>query len=130
MTAPVATKLPPPGASAFPHLSPRPAYGPAWPYVLRAFCRILRFPLLCTAFHVWTEPGYAHAYSLFTSRMRDAAPDTLGWMHRDDLFFTVGLSSFISVIWVVENTFFYACDHFKLLQQYKMHRTRAMEPAE
>ena len=66
MTAPVATKLPPPGASAFPHLSPRPAYGPAWPYVLRAFCRILRFPLLCTAFHVWTEPGYAHAYSLFT----------------------------------------------------------------
>ena len=51
-----------------------------------------------------------------------------GYLHRDDLFFTIGLSSFISVVWLVENGFFYACDTYGLLQQYKIRRLPSMEP--
>ncbi|KAL1500440.1 hypothetical protein AB1Y20_013097 [Prymnesium parvum] len=121
-------RLPPPGASACPRLSPRPEYGPAWHYLMRAAVRLLRFPLLCTVFHILTERGYAKAYVRFASLMPHT-PFRMWWAQPDDLFFTIGLSLSISVVWLLENGFFMLCDRYSLLQQYKLRRVPSMQPS-
>ena len=116
---------------ATPRLSPRPAYPPAWPIVRDAAWRTLNMAVVTTTVAVATSPLYRKTYATFASSVD--VPELLNryapWVTRDDLWFTAGLSSSITSVYVLYNGVFFACDHWKLLQSCKMPRKPVQEPS-
>mmetsp|Transcript_7901 Transcript_7901/g.20654 ORF Transcript_7901/g.20654 Transcript_7901/m.20654 type:complete len:339 (-) Transcript_7901:188-1204(-) len=117
---------------ATPRMEPRPEYPPAHPIFRAAVVRTFRWTLFTTAFACGTAPLYRSSYECFVrsgvkppERVTHLAP----WVTPDDLWFTCGLSSSITLIYLLYNGFFFACDHWKLFQRYKMPRKPSQEPS-
>jgi len=123
------------GATFSPVESPRPRYPPLTTVLLPTLIRLVRFPFLCTVVALATVPAYQwledslcwqHAYDTLASAMGEMMPN---YLQPADMLFTFGMTISLTMVYLVQNGFFFICDHFDLLQQYRLPRVPAQEPS-
>lgn len=119
---------------ASPRVYPRPQYSSFGTAVVKLLTTTVRWPLYAALFSFVVGPSY---FLLHTWFFTFAAPywDALAhlipeYVLLDDLFFTFGLSLSVSIVYILENGFFYILDTFSLLQEYKLPRKPSQEPSD
>lgn len=120
------------GATASPRINPRPDYGPALPVLAKGIWRIIQLPLLYTCLAKLLSPSYA---AVHVAVLRSSATAAIlravsfaPWVVADDVFFMVGLSIAVNASYILGNGFFAILDNYRLLQHYRLPRTRAQAP--
>jgi sterol desaturase/sphingolipid hydroxylase (fatty acid hydroxylase superfamily) len=115
-----------------PRVFPRPKYPMS--YVWRGLLRLVQLPLLYALITSATAPMYASVHAALTaSQWVDVLVKWLEphapWVQHDDFFFTAGLSFAVGFSYALCNGFFYVCDEYGYLQEYKCPRKPSQEPS-
>mmetsp|Transcript_9514 Transcript_9514/g.11411 ORF Transcript_9514/g.11411 Transcript_9514/m.11411 type:complete len:340 (-) Transcript_9514:443-1462(-) len=106
------------GAAFSPRVHPRPEYPSPREIAKDAFISSVRQPILLALLTKALYPTYLRLVKSFKGK---------GYSEKFIfMIFAAGVHTGTYTIW---NSFFLFCDHFKLLQQYKLHRKEYMQPS-
>ena len=100
-----------------PRMSPRPTPLKTSDVVYKMITEGLRLPLMTTLFVYLISPLYFYMAELWISQ---------GWPHF--LFLVVGTSFLHTSMYLGLNGFFWICDKYQYLQEYKLYRSEEMMP--